>query len=115
MRKESPPRCRARGGDVPDMSGPNQTRGPVVLRLYVAGESPSSKRAIANLEAICTTVFSDRCEVEVLDILEHAERALADGVLVTPTLIRITLPRRTIVGDLSQRARVLDALGDGGG
>ena len=96
------------------MSGTDQARGPVVLRLYVAGESPSSRRAVANLEATCTTVFGGRCEVEILDILEHAERALADGVLVTPTLIRITPPRRTIVGDLSQRAKVLDALGDCG-
>ena len=95
------------------MSGPNQTRGPA-LRLYVAGESPSSRRAIANLKAICETAFDDQCEVEVLDVLEHAERALADGVLVTPTLIRVTPPRRTIVGDLSHRAKVLDALGNGG-
>jgi circadian clock protein KaiB len=94
------------------MAGP-KTRG-LVLRLYVAGESPSSRRAIANLKAICTTEFDDQCEVEVLDVLENAERALADGVLVTPTLIRISPPRRTIVGDLSQRARVLDALGDCG-
>ena len=96
---------------TPDVSG--RTGGPV-LRLYVAGESPSSRRAIANLKAICATAFDDRCEVEILDVLENAERALADGVLVTPTLIRITPPRRTIVGDLSQRAKVLDALGDGG-
>ena len=98
---------------TPELSGPHRTRGPV-LRLYVAGDSPSSRRAIANLKAICATVFDDQCEVEVLDVLENAERALADGVLVTPTLIRITPPRRTIVGDLSQRAKVLDALGDGG-
>ena len=95
-----------------DLSG--RTGGPV-LRLYVAGESPSSRRAIANLEAICSHEFDNQCEVEVLDVLENAERALADGVLVTPTLIRITPPRRTIVGDLSQRAKVLDALGDCGG
>ena len=74
-----------------------------------------SQRAIANLKAICATVFDDLCEVEVLDVLEHAERARADGVLVTPTLIRITPPRRTIVGDLSHRAKVLAALGEGGG
>jgi circadian clock protein KaiB len=98
---------------TPEPNGPDRTRGPV-LRLYVAGESPSSRRAIANLKAICATAFDDRCEVEVLDVLENAERALADGVLVTPTLIRITPPRRTIVGDLSHRAKVLDALGDCG-
>jgi circadian clock protein KaiB len=97
------------------MSGPNQTGGPVVLRLYVAGESPSSRRAIVNLKAICDNEFDNQCEVEVVDVLEHAGRALADGVLVTPTLIRITPPRRMIVGDLSQRAKVLDALGDCGG
>jgi len=62
----------------------------------VAGESPSSRRAIANLKAICEPVFDDRCEVEVLDVLENAGRALADGVLVTPTLIRTTPPRRTM-------------------
>ena len=98
-----------------ELNGPDRAGRPVVLRLYVAGDSPSSRSAIANLEAICATAFDDLCEVEVLDVLENAERALADGVLVTPTLIRISPPRRTIVGDLSQRAKVLDALGDGGG
>jgi hypothetical protein len=65
---------------TPDLDGANRTRGPV-LRLYVAGDSPSSRRAIANLKAICATAFDDLCDVEVLDVLENAERALADGVL----------------------------------
>jgi circadian clock protein KaiB len=84
----------------------------LVLRLYVAGESPNSLRAIANLQAICLAYLAERCQVEIVDILEEPIRLLADGVLVTPTLVKAApLPVWKIVGDLNETEKVLLALG----
>ena len=80
------------------------------LRLYVAGRSPNSLRAIANCRAICAEHFATGHELEIVDLLEHPERALADGVIVTPTLLTL-LPRRVrVVGNLSDTSQVLLAL-----
>ena len=82
------------------------------FRLYVANETPNSVRAIANLQAICQQYLRDRCKIEIVDILQEPLRALSEGVLVTPTLVRLSPPPvRTIVGDLSETATVLRALG----
>ena len=83
----------------------------LLLRLYVAGESPNSLRAIANLQAICGTFFADNCRVEIVDILEEPLRLFADGVLVTPTLVKASPPGWKMVGDLNETAKVLLALG----
>ena len=81
------------------------------LRLYVAGELPNSVLARENLRRICEDVLHGRCRVEVVDFLESPQRALADGVLVTPTLIKLApTPQRIIVGTLADRATVLRAL-----
>jgi len=82
------------------------------FRLYVANESPNSVRAIVNLQAICQQYLRDRCQIEIVDILQEPLRALSEGVLVTPTLVRLSPPpMRTIVGDLGNRSIVLHALG----
>jgi circadian clock protein KaiB len=86
--------------------------GPLLLRLYVAGESPNSLRAIANLQAICRAHLGERCQVEIVDILEEPLRLFADGVLVTPTLLKASPPPAwKLVGDLNEREKVLVALG----
>ena len=83
-----------------------------LFRLYVADETPNSARAVANLQSIGKEYLQDRYTLEVVDILQEPLRALTEGVLVTPTLVRLSpLPVRTIVGDLSDRAAVLRALG----
>ena len=88
----------------------------VLLRLYVAGQAPNSGRAIANLKAILKAHLPDRHRLEVVDVLERPERALKDGILVTPTLLKLSPPPSVkIVGDLSETARVLLALGVEGG
>ena len=82
----------------------------IELRLYVAGELPNSMQARENLRRICEHLHG-RCHVEVVDFLESPQRALADGVLVTPTLIKVApAPQRVIVGTLADRATVLRAL-----
>ena len=82
-----------------------------VLRLYVAGSTPQSSRAITNLKAICETHLKDRYDLTVVDLYEQQERAREDQIVVAPTLVRhFPLPLRRMIGDLSQTERVLTAL-----
>ncbi|MGA2260564.1 MAG: circadian clock KaiB family protein [Acidobacteriota bacterium] len=84
----------------------------LVLRLYIAAETPNSIRAVANLKIICREFCGDRCKVEMVDILKEPLRALGEGVLVTPTLIKLSPPPvQKIVGDLSEILTVAHALG----
>ena len=90
----------------------NGTTTVVVLRLYVAGGAPNSLQAISNLEAICKEHLQGGHRLEVVDVLKHPRRAMADGVLVSPSLSRLhPLPGVTLVGNLSDRGKVLRALG----
>lgn len=83
----------------------------IMLRLYIADGTLASVRAQANLRSACEHQ-AVRFEVEVVDILREPLRALSEGILVTPTLVRLSpLPAVTIVGDLSDRATVLSVLG----
>ena len=84
----------------------------VVMRLYISGNAPNSVRAIANLEAICHDHLKTGYKLEIVDVFEHPVRALADGVLVTPSLAKVSpAPVTNIVGNLSDRSSVLLALG----
>ena len=86
----------------------------VKLRLYVAGGAPNSLRAIANLAAICREHLQSAFKLEIVDVLKSPLRALADGVLVTPHLAKLSpSPAAKVVGNLSDRASVLTALGIG--
>jgi circadian clock protein KaiB len=70
----------------------------IALRLYIAGEAPNSALALANLGAIIAEYPDERLHLEVVDILKDPRRAIADAVIVTPTLMRITpLPAKTVV------------------
>jgi circadian clock protein KaiB len=81
------------------------------LRLYIAGKSPNSTRALSNLRTICRECLAEGSwQVEVVDVFEDPLRAVEDGVLVTPTLVKLTPPVVRIIGDLSRREIVLDAL-----
>ncbi len=83
-----------------------------VLRLYVAGDAPNSTQAIVNLEAICREHLTDAYDLEIIDVLEHPQRAMAAGIVVTPTLTKAyPLPTAQIVGNLSDKRRVLLAIG----
>ena len=84
----------------------------VVMRLYIANNAPNSVRAVANLAAICKEYLQDKFTLEIIDVLEHPLRALADGILVTPSLAKVSpLPAAKVVGDLGERSSVLHALG----
>lgn len=82
-----------------------------VLRLYVTGTTPRSARAIANLRQLCEQHFPDGYELEVVDIYQQPELAAREQLVAVPTLIkRLPLPLRKLVGDLSNRQRVLAGL-----
>ena len=82
------------------------------LRLYVADQTLNSAQARANLATICKEHLAGRANVEIVDVLREPERALEDGIFMTPMLVRLGPgPLRRIVGTLSQADRVLDALG----
>ena len=84
----------------------------VVMRLYVAGRAPNSVKAIANLEAICRQHLKDGYKLEIVDVCEHPRRALDDGVLVTPSLAKLSpSPGASIIGNLSDTSSVLAAMG----
>jgi circadian clock protein KaiB len=82
------------------------------FRLYVAGDTQNAAQAIANLTALCRVHLPDRHDIEVVDVFREPKRALADGILMTPTLIKLApSPVRRIVGTLSHAQPVLQALG----
>lgn len=82
------------------------------LRLYVAGHTPRSRTAIENVRRICAEYLRGRCTFEVIDIYQEPGRLVEDQILAVPTLIRRgPLPSRRLVGDLSERSRVLARLG----
>ena len=85
--------------------------GPWQLRLYVAGQSPKSLDAFANLREICEQNFPGRYEIEIIDLMEHPRLAAADDILAVPTLVRrVPTPARKIIGNLSDTERVLGYL-----
>lgn len=82
------------------------------FRLYVADSALNSAQAIANLRVLCRIHLPDRHEIEVVDVFLEPKRALADGVFMTPTLMKLApSPVRRIVGTLSQTQTVVQALG----
>jgi circadian clock protein KaiB len=82
------------------------------FRLYVAADALNSVQAIANLTRFCREHLEDRHAIEIVDVFREPRRALADGVLMTPTLIKLSpAPVKRIVGTLSQAATVAQALG----
>ena len=81
------------------------------LRLYVAGQSPKSLRAFANLKQLCDEHLAGPYEIEVIDLIDQPALARSDNILAIPTLVRrLPPPLRKIIGDLSDTERVLVAL-----
>jgi circadian clock protein KaiB len=78
------------------------------LRLYITGRTVQSQRALDNLKKICEEELKGLYEVEVIDVLEYPALAENDKILATPTLVRrLPEPVRKIIGDLSDREKVL--------
>jgi circadian clock protein KaiB len=81
------------------------------LRLYVAGQTPKSVAAFANLKRICEEHLRDRYSIEIVDLMEHPQLARGEQIVAIPTLVRkLPEPIRKIVGDLSNTERTLVGL-----
>ena len=92
--------------------GSSRAKAVVVMRLYIADGAPNSVKAVANLAAICKEYLKGSFKLEIVDVLRFPRRALADGVLVTPHLAKLSpAPVARIVGNLSDSGSVRLALG----
>jgi circadian clock protein KaiB len=81
------------------------------LRLYVAGQTPKSMAALANLKRFCEEHLEGKYKIEVVDLVENPKLARSDQILAIPTLVRrLPEPIRKIIGDLSNSERVLVGL-----
>jgi circadian clock protein KaiB len=81
------------------------------FRLYVVAGTPNSAQALANLNTICRVYLPDRHEIKIVDVFQEPKRALADGIFMTPTLVKLSpAPVKQILGTLSETETVLQAL-----
>ena len=91
-----------------ELSGPDEV---IALRLYVAGQTPKSVTALANLKRVCEEHLPGRHAIEVVDLLQQPARARTDQIVAIPTLVRrLPEPVRKIIGTLSDTERVLVGL-----
>ena len=82
------------------------------FRLYVAGTTPNSAKALKNLQRIAEKYFPNNYELEVIDVYEQPEQLLLENIVAIPTLIKDSpLPIKRLVGDLSNTKKVLASLG----
>jgi circadian clock protein KaiB len=80
----------------------------IVLRLYVTGTTPRSVKAIADLKSIWEGELEKRVDLQIIDVLESPQLAEDEKIIATPTLIKeIPLPLRRLIGDLSDKEKVL--------
>jgi circadian clock protein KaiB len=83
----------------------------IEFRLYVAGQTPKSIAALANLRRVCEENIPGRYRIEVIDLVEQPARARTDQIVAIPTLVRrLPAPIRKVIGDLSNADRVLVGL-----
>jgi circadian clock protein KaiB len=102
-------REKIRAGRHSDSSPPRETK--YLLRLYVTGVTPRSTRAIENIRKICEEHLKGRYDLEVVDIYQQITLARDEQIIAAPTLLKkLPLPLRRIVGDLSDKERVLVGL-----
>lgn len=79
-----------------------------ILKLYVAGITPRSMKAILNLKLICHEHLKDRCDFEIIDIYQHPVLARGEQIFAAPTLIKkLPPPIRKFIGDMSDTEKIL--------
>lgn len=94
---------------------PNTSLQPVanhyILSLFVAGSTPQSLRAIRNIRALCEERLHGSYDLKVIDVYQHPEQIKSEQIVVTPTLVKkLPLPLRKLIGDLSNKERLLARL-----
>ena len=96
---------------IAENAGPDPAEDMWDLRLYIAGQTPRSVAAFANLKKICEEHLQGRYNIEVVDLVKHPQLAAGDQILAIPTLVRkLPQPLRKIVGDLRDTERALVGL-----
>jgi len=94
-----------------DLKVVNQGKEKYVLRLYITGSTIRSVLALTNLKKICEEYLEGRYELEVIDLYQHPGLAKGEQIIAAPTLIKkIPLPFRRIIGDMSDKEKVLMGL-----
>ena len=84
----------------------------LVLHLYVSGMSPKSMAAIENIKRLCDEYLQDAFELEIIDIYKNPESAAEHHIVFSPSLIKsLPLPKKTLIGTLSDTTKVIKALG----
>ena len=102
---------KVRAGVKPKKSSANGNGRYIELRLYVAGQSPKSLAALANLKRFCAEHLDGQYELQIIDLVKTPQLAQNDQILAIPTLVRkLPVPMRKIIGDLSDSSRVLVGL-----
>lgn len=82
------------------------------LKLYISGDGGHGRRAISNMNEITDSLTAGECEMEVIDIVNTPAAAIADHIIATPALVKVSpLPIRKVIGDLSDKDKVLFMLG----
>jgi circadian clock protein KaiB len=85
---------------------------PYIFRLYITGASPNSSRAISNIKNICENYLKDQYELSVIDVYQQPQIAKTVDIIALPLLIRkMPLPERRLIGDMSDKERVLKSIG----
>jgi circadian clock protein KaiB len=102
---------RSEPSDAGEATNADQGDGFYKLRLYVAGQTPKSLAAIANLKKVCDEHLAGHYDIEVIDLIKNPQLAAGDQILAVPTLVRrLPAPLKRIIGDLSNTDRVLVGL-----
>src|SRR5579885_1937122 len=95
------------GEPLPNAAGPDLWE----LRLYVAGQTPKSVAAFANLKKVCEEHLAGKYKIEIVDLLVNPQLARGDQIVAIPTLVRkLPNPIRKVIGDLSNVERALVGL-----
>lgn len=97
--------------DFETWAGESPEAATYILRLYVAGLSPKSKRAIQNIKKICETHLKGRYELQVIDLYQNPTLAKGEQIVAVPTLVKkLPHPLRKIIGDMSDQEKLLVGL-----
>jgi len=103
--------AKSNDGQAPMDGNPGADNEFYELRLYVAGQTPKSITAFANLKRICEEHLAGKYSIEVIDLMEKPQLAQGDQIFAIPTLVRkLPEPIRKIIGDLSDKERTLVGL-----
>ena len=90
---------------------PKDLKAKILLRLYVAGQTPKSLQALSNLKKLCADHLECDYKIEIIDLIKNPQLAQDDQILAIPTLVRsLPMPIRKIIGDLSNTEKVLVGL-----